>query len=415
MAGKVNMAGEILVINAGSSSIKTSLFESGGPGEPTRALSGQIDGIGTSHPQAVVRTEAGGTVLKERWEDGSGPRNHGEAMTRIVGWLTRDRPDWRPGGIGHRVVHGGTHYQAPVRIDAEVRTNLQALIPLAPLHEPANLKGIDAAGQAFPGVPQVACFDTAFHAGRSFVATAFALPQAYYDEGVRRYGFHGLSYEYICQAMRRIAPDVARGRMIVCHLGNGASMCAIRSGRCVETSMGFTAMDGLPMGTRCGQIDPGVLLYLLDEKQMSPAQLGDLLYRHSGLLGLSGVSSDMRDLLESDAPAARQAVEYFVYRVTYFIGALTAALGGLDGLVFTAGIGEHAAPVRERVCRGLDWLGVRLDEAANRAHGPRISSPDSTVSAWVVPTDEEQMIARHVADVLGLTAARTGTPGKSDG
>jgi acetate kinase len=270
------------------------------------------------------------------------------------------------------------------------------------LHVPANIKGIDAAGQAFPGVPQVACFDTSFHHGRPFVAEAYALPREYYDLGVRRYGFHGLSYEYIVLKMRELAPNVGRGKMLVCHLGNGASMCAIKDGKCVETTMGYTAIDGLPMGTRCGQIDPGVILALMLFRKMTAEQVVELTHKKSGLLGLSGVSSDMRELLASQEPNAKSALDYFVYRIIYFVGALTAVMGGVDGIVFTGGIGEHAAPIRERVCSGLEWLGVTVNSAANQAHAACISQPNSKVSAWVVPTDEERMIAQHVCEVLKL-------------
>jgi acetate kinase len=395
------VADEILVINAGSSSIKVSLFACAADG-PTLAFNGQVEGIGTPHPRAAARNAAREPILDEKWAGGGGPKDHTEAMAFVVGRLTARRPGWRPAGVGHRVVHGGTRHQAPVRLDAAVRSYLESLIPLAPLHEPANLKGIDAASAAFPGVPQVACFDTAFHQGKPFVADAFALPRRLYDEGVRRYGFHGISYEYIARAMPKVAPAVARGRLVVCHLGNGASMCAIRDGKCVETTMSFTPTDGLPMGTRCGSLDPSVVLYLLDEKKMTTAQVSDLLTKQSGLLGLSGVSPDMRDLLAPGDARAREAVDYFVHRVTWFTGALAAALGGLDALVFTAGIGEHAVPIRERVCRGLAWLGLELDAAANVSGGPRISVESSKVSAWVVPTDEERMIALHVIDALGL-------------
>jgi acetate kinase len=323
-------------------------------------------------------------------------------MAFVVAQLTHGRPDWKPAGIGHRVVHGGTYYQTPVRLDAGVMGRLRELAPLAPLHQPANIRGIEASAHAFPGVPQVACFDTAFHAGRPFVAEAFGLPRAFYDQGVRRYGFHGLSYEYVAQRLREVAPGIARGRVVVCHLGNGASLCALRDGRCAETTMGFTTCEGLPMGTRCGQLDPGVILYLFDEKKMTPSQVSDLINKQSGLLGLSGVSPDMRDLLASDRPEARQALDYFVYRIAWYVGAFAAALEGLDGLVFTAGIGEHAVPIRERVCRKLAWLGLDLDPAANAAGGPRLTTASSRVSAWVVPTNEELMIARHVVNLLGL-------------
>lgn len=389
------MADEILVINAGSSSIKLALFERGP--ELSLRLSGQVEGIGTAHLHASAKDAAGKKILEQ---SSSERHDHAAAMSRVMAWLTKDRPGWQPAGVGHRIVHGGSRYQKPVRLDAAVLTELRALIPLAPLHQPPSLAGISAIATAFPQTPQVGCFDTAFHAGRPFVAEAFALPREYYDAGVRRYGFHGLSYEYIARKMQALAPAVAAGRMIVAHLGNGASLCAIRAGRSVETTMAFTPLDGLPMGTRCGQIDPGVLLYLLDEKRLTSAQVSELLSKKSGLLGLSGQSSDMRDLLASETPAAKQAVDYFVYRAGWYIGALTAALGGLDGLVFTGGIGEHAAPVRERVCRNLSWLGLELDEAANRAGASRISTGPSRLSAWVVPTDEERMIALHVHELL---------------
>jgi acetate kinase len=394
------MTGEILVLNAGSSSLKVAAYaaRSDDPAVWHR-LNAAVDGIGTPHARGVVK-EAGKVLHQQTWA-GDGPRDHTAALAFVTERLHQVWPAWVPAAIGHRVVHGGTRYQSPVRIDAGVRAYLESVVPLAPLHQPASLHGIDAAAAAFPGVPQVACFDTAFHHGRPFVADAYALPREFYAAGVRRYGFHGLSYEYVTRRMRELAPDVAAGRLVVCHLGNGASMTAVRDGKCAETTMGFTAADGLPMGTRCGQIDPGVLLFLLEQRGMAAGALSDLVYKKSGLLGLSGVGSDMRDLLASADPRAKEAVDYFVYRVAYFVGALAACLGGLDALVFTAGIGEHAAPVRERVCRNLGWLGLELDAAANAEHRTRISSSASKVSAWVVPTDEELMIARHVAEVLG--------------
>jgi len=391
----------ILVINAGSSSIKLSLFEHSS-GDPTLTLNGQIEGLGTPHMHVVAKDANRQVVLEHTWS-GDAPKNHAEAMAFVIEKLTANRPDWKPAGVGHRVVHGGMkENQKPVRIDAAVVAELKSIAPMAPLHLPGNLQGIDAVGRAFPGVPQVACFDTAFHQGRPFVAHAYGLPRNYYDDGVRRYGFHGLSYEYVSGAMRTIAPEVARGRMVVAHLGNGASLCAMRDGQCVETTMGFTALEGLPMGTRCGQIDPGLLLWLIEFKKMPAREVIDLLHHQSGLLGLSGISSDMRDLLKSESPHAREAVDYFVYRTTWHIGALVAALGGLDGLVFTAGIGEHAAPIRDRICRNLGWLGLEIDSIANSAAKQRISAAQSRISAWVVPTNEELMIARHVVSVLGF-------------
>lgn len=396
------VAHDILVINAGSSSIKLSLFEHTA-GDPVLTLNGQIEGLGTPHVRAVAKDANRQVVFEQKWPDGAGPKNHAEAMAFAVEKLTANRPAWTPAGVGHRVVHGGMKAdQSPVRIDEAVIAELKSIAPMAPLHIPGNLQGIEAVGRAFPGVPQVACFDTAFHQGRPFVAQAYGLPRKFYDEGVRRYGFHGLSYEYVAHEMRKIAPEVACGRMIVAHLGNGASLCAMRDGKCVETTMGFTAVEGLPMGTRCGQLDPGVLLWLIEFKKMPAKEAIDLVHNRSGLLGLSGISSDMRDLLASNEPAAKEAIDYFVYRTTWYIGALTATLGGLDGLVFTAGIGEHAAPIRERICRNLSWLGCKLDEDVNVAEGPRITTIHSKLSAWVVPTNEELMIARHVVRLLAL-------------
>lgn len=400
------MSEDVLVINAGSSSIKISLFGPGGADGPALQMAGQVEGIGTA-PHAILHRASKEVLIDRYWPDGDGPCDHDQAMAFLVRALSDLRAGWKPAGVGHRVVHGATLYREPTVIDPTVRADLEALIPLAPLHQPANLEGIDAAAKAFPEAMQVACFDTAFHQGHPWVADTFALPRDLYEQGIRRYGFHGLSYAYIARTMRRIAPEVARGRMIVAHLGNGASMCAIRDGRSIDSTMSFTALDGLAMGTRCGQIDPGVLLYLLDAKGMSVAELGDLLYKKSGLLGLSGLGSDMRDLLASDSPHARQAVDYFIYRVTCTTGSLAAALGGVDGLVFTGGIGEHSAEIRTRICRGLTWMGLEFDEAANDAGGPCITKPSSAVSAWVVPTDEERMIAISVSEVLRVTGTQT--------
>ncbi len=391
------MTGDLLVLNAGSSSIKASLFAGGGTNGPELRLAGEIEGIGP-RPHALARDAAGRVLADRRWPQGGGPRDHDEAMALVVGWLAAWLPRWTPAVVGHRVVHGGTLYERPVAVDAEVRANLARLAMLAPLHQPHNLKGIDAAAAAYPAAAQVACFDTAFHRGHPWVADAYALPRRWHETGVRRYGFHGLSYDFIARAMRRISPEAARGRMIVAHLGSGASLCATRDGRSLDSTMGFSPLDGLPMGTRCGQVDPGVLLHLLGEERMTVEALTALLYHESGLLGLSGVGSDMRDLLASDRSEARQAIDYFVYRTTYFAGALTAVLGGLDALVFTAGIGEHAPEIRARICRGLAWLGLELDAAANAAGAQRISAPASRVSAWVVPTDEARMIAIHLEE-----------------
>jgi acetate kinase len=377
------MPGEILVINTGSSSLKYAIFRPAADG-PVRGQSGQVDGIGSGHPDA--------------------PANHETALKQAAAKLRSDHADWQPAAVGHRVVHGGTRFIAPCIVDDATRAGLEALIPLDPLHLPANLQGIAAAAKAFPNASQVACFDTAFHQGHPWVADTYGLPREYHAAGVRRYGFHGLSYESIVGSLRRLKLPPAthgaiNGRIVVAHLGNGASLCAIKDGKSVESTMGFSVLDGVPMGTRCGQIDPGVLLYLLRERRMIAEQIEDLLYKKSGLLGLSGVGSDMRDLLASDRPEAREAVEYFVYRVTMAIGSLAAALGGIDAIVFTGGIGEHAVEVRARILRGLNWLGLDIDDAANATTQTCISTAASRVSALVIPTDEEGMIARHVMAV----------------
>jgi acetate kinase len=385
---------DILVINAGSSSIKVSVFAPGAQ----RLLSGEVEGIG-AEPRALAKTEQGKVLIDQTWPRGEGPGNHEQALQLFFEALAADRPGWRPAAVGHRVVHGGTRFSAPTIIDDEVRRQLEELVPLTPVHQPHNLKGIDAARAAFPGAIQVACFDTAFHRSHPWVADTYALPRSYYADGIRRYGFHGLSYAWIARAMRTLAPTMASGRMVVAHLGNGASVCAILDGKAVDTTMGFTPLDGLPMGTRSGQIDPGVLLHLLTQGKLTPAQLNDLLWFQSGLLGLSGTSSDMRDLLAATSPETREAVDYFVYRTTQAIVAMAAAMSGMDGLVFTAGIGEHAGPIRERICRNLAWLGLEFDEFANRHGDHCISLGSSKISAWVVPTDEERMIAMHVAEI----------------
>lgn len=361
------------------------------PGGMSFRCRGKVDGLGTSHCRLAVRTENQefSTSIPE-------PVNHLDALGLLVDRLNELFPGWQPAAIGHRVVHGGIKYHEPTEITAEVRQELEELIPLAPLHEPANIEGIDAATKAFPGVRQVACFDTAFHADRSYASMAYALPRSFFDQGIRRYGFHGLSYEYICARMRAVAPAVVDGRMIVCHLGNGASLAAIQHGRCVETTMGFTPTDGMPMGTRCGQIDPGVVLHLMEHHHWQVAQVAELLTKKSGLLGVSGLSSDMRELIGSSESEAADAVDIFVYRLTYFIGALTACLGGLDGLVFTGGIGENSAEIRGRVCQNLTWLGLNYDLRRNVNHEEKISADDSRVSVWVIPTDEERLIAEHL-------------------
>jgi acetate kinase len=388
----------ILVLNAGSSSIKFSLFADGADGLALVA-GGQMAAIHTA-PQFVARDASGGKVAEKRWPAQT-KLGHEAALAHIVEWLkTTHGERHRLAAVGHRVVHGGAEHAAPVRVDAAMAARLERLIPLAPLHQPHNLAPIRALLERSPELPQVACFDTAMHRSNPAVAQMFALPAELTESGVRRYGFHGLSYEYIASVLPQFDPRAAQGRTVVLHLGNGASMCALQSGRSVASTMGFTAVDGLPMGTRSGALDPGVILYLMDERGMNARAVEKLIYQQSGLLGVSGVSSDMRELLESKAPGAKLAVELFVYRIGRELGSLAAALGGLDAVVFTAGIGERAAPIRERVCRQAAWLGVELDPQANAAHGPRISSASSRIPAWVIPTNEELMIARHTRELL---------------
>jgi acetate kinase len=393
------MPDAVLVLNAGSSSLKFSIF-SLTDGELDRRLAGSLEELtGRARFHAVAAD--GRRVGERRWPEGDSPGHEG-ALAFLLDWL-RGRADiGRLVAVGHRVVHGGADYSGPVRVSADVVDRLQALIPLAPLHQPHNLQPIRTLLQRLPEVPQVACFDTAFHRTQPPLAEAFALPRELSDAGIKRYGFHGLSYEYIASKLAQCDARAAAGRSIVLHLGNGASMCAMRAGKSVATTMGFTAVDGLPMGTRTGNLDPGVVLYLMDRHNMDARAIESLLYERSGLLGVSGESSDMRELLRSRRPHAREAVALFCYRIGRELGSLAAALGGLDAMVFTAGIGEHAAPVRETVCRDASWLGVELDIAANMSHGPRISTSGSRVTVWVIPTDEELMIARHTRDALKL-------------
>ncbi|MBY0338336.1 MAG: acetate/propionate family kinase [Acetobacteraceae bacterium] len=387
------MSALVAVINAGSSSLKFSLHA----GEEV-LLSGQVDGLGT-RPASRARDAAGRPIPGPGLGDDP-PATAGEAMRLLTPWLAA-RLGGRPvAAYGHRVVHGGARHAGPERVTPGLLEELEALVPLAPLHEPHNLAPIRAL--MADGVPQVACFDTAFHRTVPEEEQLFALPAEFAARGIRRYGFHGLSYEYIASRLPEIAPRLAAGRVIVAHLGSGASLCALRGGRSVATTMGFSALDGLPMGTRCGELDAGVVLHLIAREGMSPAEVQDLLYRRSGLLGLSGLSSDVRDLLATDAPAARLALAVFAHRTARAVGALAATLGGLDGLVFTAGIGENAAPVRAAIMARCAWLGLDWDAAANAAHGPCLSRPGSRVEAHVVPTDENRMIARHTRAALGL-------------
>ncbi|HZD41630.1 MAG TPA: acetate/propionate family kinase [Terriglobales bacterium] len=390
------MSDALLVLNAGSSSLKFSVFLNEEPPQPL--LRGQLDGLLTQ-PRFVARNSSD-VIGEKKWPSGT-PLGHHGAIEFLFQW-GRNGPlgKHRVVAAGHRVVHGGTKYTAPVFIDAKTLAELEALTPLAPLHQPHNVAAIKAMAQMAPALPQVACFDTAFHRTQPAVAQSFALPRRYLEEGVRRYGFHGLSYEYIASVLPTIDRRAADGRTVIAHLGNGASMCAVRNGRSIATTMSFTALDGLMMGTRCGSIDPGVLLYLIEHHGMTGNALQHLLYERSGLLGVSGISSDMRELLSSFDPHAIEALDLFVYRIERELGSLAAALGGLDALVFTAGIGENAGAIRARVCRGASWLGLDLDEEANTKGGPRISHTGSRVSAWVIPTNEELMIALHARRLL---------------
>lgn len=390
------MKGDILVLNSGSSSIKFGLYDGTDNQLPLRGH-GQIDGIGAATRLRAV-DRSGKSVVDKSLGKGF---DHARAMATLVDWgrqieATRDLV-----AVGHRVVHGGTLFAAPVRVDAAVLARLETLNPLAPLHQPHNLAGIRAVAELQPALAQFACFDTAFHHGLPALAQRFGLPRRYHESGIRRYGFHGLSYQYIAGMLPEvIGPVRAAGRVVVAHLGNGASLCALRNRRSVDTTMGMTALDGLPMGTRCGNLDPGAVLFLQSEWGMSTAAVAELLYYQSGLLGVSGISSDMRELLGSDAAGAREAIEFFAYRINRELGAMTATLGGLDALVFTGGIGEHAASVRARVCQLAAWTGIRLDDHRNRRHGPQISAADSAVSTWVIPTDEEGLIARQTRTLL---------------
>ena len=392
------MADLIIVLNAGSSSLKFTIYSAHGE-KPAALYDGQIEGIGTE-PRFKVKDGAGKVVEDKKWAPGS-PLDHEGAIDALFAWAkgVRNSSD-RIVAVGHRVVHGGLEYTRPIVVNSRILEDLEKFVPLAPLHQPHNLAPIRVIAKRNPGIPQVACFDTSFHTTIPAVGQAFALPRKLTERGVRRYGFHGLSYEYISTVLPRVDPDAAKGRTVVAHLGNGASMCAMRNLKSVACTLGFTAVEGLMMGTRCGTLDPGVMLYLMDEGGMNTRDLEKLIYKESGLLGVSGISSDMRTLLESKDPRAAEAVDLFVYRITRELGSLAAALGGLDALVFTGGIGENAAPIRERVCRTAQWLGLEFDDKANAGGGPRISREGSRVRAWVIPTDEELMIALHTRQAL---------------
>jgi len=387
-----------LVLNAGSSSLKFAAFHPRGSWPV--AVRGQVEGIGTA-ARMSARDGAGSVMATPAPSDAV--RDGRAALTHVFKWLRATFGGARIVGVGHRVVHGGARYLGPTKVTSEVLSELRDLVPLAPLHQPYNLAAIEAVADSLPEVPQVACFDTSFHRGQPAVAELVPLPGEIRRAGVQRYGFHGLSYEYIASVLPRVAPQIAGGRVLVAHLGSGASLCALREGRSVETTLGFTALDGLCMGTRPGAVDPGVILYLFQGLGLSAAEVEAILYKKSGLLGISGISNDMRDLLKSGEPSAKLAVDYFVYQAAKEIGALTAVLGGIEALVFTAGIGENSPEIRRRICTASAWLGIDLDPAANAANAARISTSASAVSAWMIPTNEELMIARHTGRLLGLT------------
>ncbi|HEY7056579.1 MAG TPA: acetate/propionate family kinase [Vicinamibacterales bacterium] len=391
-----------VVLNAGSSSLKFCIYRRSGEtwGLDVR---GQIEGIGTS-PRFTAKDAAGGVVDDRQL--GASVSDGRAALDALRAWLKSRYSAPRVLGVGHRVVHGGPNFAGPLIVTPQVLEELRTLIPLAPLHQPYNLGAIEAVFEQLPDVPQVACFDTSFHRGASPVSEVIPLPRDITRLGVQRYGFHGLSYEYIASVLPEVAPEIANGRVIVAHLGSGASLCALKNRRSVDHSLGFTALDGLCMGTRPGALDPGVVLYLFQNLKLSAKDVETILYKKSGLLGISGISNDMRELTGSPEPGARLAVDYFVYRAAKEIGALAAVLGGIDGLVFTAGIGENSAEIRSRICASAAWLGVELDAESNARKGPRISTANSRVSAWVIPTNEELMIARHTGVLLGLIEAR---------
>lgn len=393
------MSGYALVLNAGSSSLKFCVFQQTQATTWELETRGQIEGIGTS-PRMSVKDARGQKRLDEALpptvSDGRA------AVDTLAAWLRSNYEGSRIVGVGHRVVHGGPRFSGPVVITREILAELKALTPLAPLHQPHNVAPIETILDRMPDVPQVACFDTAFHRGHADVATVLPLPRDVCKGGVERYGFHGLSYEYIASKLPEVAPEIADGRVVVAHLGSGASLCALRQRKSIDSTMGFTTLDGLCMGTRPGALDAGVVLYLFQQLGLSVKQVEEVLYKKSGLLGISGISNDMRNLIESKEPAARLAVDYFVFRAAKEIGALAAALGGIDALVFTAGIGENSAEIRRRIVEASAWLGVQLDASANHARGPRISTPSSKVSAWVIPTNEEWMIAQHTRSLLGI-------------
>lgn len=398
------MVDAILTLNSGSSSVKFSLFEIGASnvlGLIGKGLVELIDG----EQHFLVKDSENKALIEERWR----PQDFHfkPILEKLIGWTEKHLGRDKLRAVGHRIVHGGSEYICPEQITPTLLAALERLEPLAPLHEPHNLTAAREIAAIRPDLLQVACFDTAFHCTMPTVATRFGLPRLYHDQGIRRYGFHGLSYEYIARRLREDAPALASGRVIAAHLGNGASLCAMRNGQSLDTTMGFSTLDGLIMGTRCGALDPGVILYLAQQRGLSSKDIEDLLYRQSGLLGVSGAASDMRTLLNSKDPCAAEAVEAFVFRIVREVGALTSSMGGLDALVFTAGIGEHAPEIRESVCLGLGWTGLKLDSDANARHATIISSPQSNVTVMVIPTNEELMIAQHTLDKIHRDAMTT--------
>jgi acetate kinase len=394
----------VVVLNAGSSSLKFSIYRRPESGTWALGARGQIEGIGTA-PRFSAKDGSGTRLVDEELDKGV-VRDGRSALDALAKWLRSSYGGARVLGVGHRIVHGGPRFAGPTLITPQVLAELQQLIPLAPLHQPHNLAAVEAVSEQLSGVPQVACFDTSFHRGQPAVAELVPLPREIRANGVQRYGFHGLSYEYIASVLPELAPEIANGRVIVAHLGSGASLCAMRDRKSIDSTLGFTALDGLCMGTRPGALDPGVVLYLFQNLGLSAKDVETILYKKSGLLGISGTSNDMRDLLGSSEPSARLAVDYFVYRAAKEIGALASVLGGIDALVFTAGIGENSPDIRSRICDASAWLGIELDANANSTKQRRISRAGSRVSAWVIPTNEELIIARHTGALLGLIEAR---------
>ena len=405
------MADQLLTLNAGSSSVKFALFDAvevaaaSGTTLPRALWSGQAEGLGVGLAARLTVKDARGNTLRDAGLS-QADATHAGALEAMLAWRARHDGSARIRAVGHRIVHGGTRFTEPVHIEAAVLEELERLAPLAPLHQPHNIAGVHAAMRTFVGVPQLACFDTAFHATQSDVNRRFALPRTLYDAGVRRYGFHGLSYESVVAQLPSLDPELLQARVVVAHLGNGASMCAVQGARSVATTMSFSPLDGLAMGTRCGQLDPAVVLYLMEQQGMSVAAVTRLLFRESGLLGLSGISSDMRTLEASRDPAATLAVGYFVEQVVQHVGKMAAAMRGIDAIVFAGGIGENSASLRSAVLSRLGWLGVQPDTVANQGNGPRITKPDSPIPAWVVHTNEEAVIARHVARTLHASPDR---------